>query len=387
MSIFLLIIIYISFISLGLPDSLLGSAWPAMHKDFLVPVSYAGVISMIITGGTIISSFLSGKLIKHFGTGKVTFISVFITAISLFGFFMFPHFYSLCILAIPLGFGAGAVDSALNSFVALHYKAKHMNWLHCFWGIGATLGPIIMSVFLKNNNYWRGGYLTISILQFCLVIILFLSLSRWSKIENIELRNASYEKLKSTKNPYKVPGVKIALLSFFCYCATEASTGLWGSSFLVQVKKVPNDIAARWVSLFFLGITIGRFISGFITLKISNVKLIRLGQFICGVGTIILMLPLSNVFSMFGFILIGLGCAPIFPSMLHDTPVHFGKDISQSIMGIQMAFAYMGTTFMPPLLGIISSKLSFEIFPVFILFFIIVMTISTEKLKILPQYF
>lgn len=377
----LLIIIYLSFISLGLPDSLLGSAWPVIHTDLGVAFPSAGIISMIISGGTIISSLFSSKAIKRFGTGKVTFVSVAMTAVALFGFSVSPSFIWLCIMAIPLGLGAGSVDAALNNFVALHYKAKHMSWLHCFWGVGATLGPIIMSLFIAKNNQWQKGYFTISMIQFSLVAVLFITLPLWNKMGKDDNKAEEEEKSHQKTPALKIPGVKLALVSFVCYCGTEATAGLWGSSYLVNYKGLPAGEAAKWISLFYAGITLGRFLSGFLTIKLNNKTLIRLGQVICMIGAITLILPLPTYFSMVGLILLGLGCAPIYPSMLHETPNRFGKEASQSIMGLQMAFAYMGSTFMPPVLGFIASKTSIVIFPYFLLCYILIMLVNSEKIN------
>lgn len=380
MATFFLIVIYITFISLGLPDSLLGSAWPIIQVDLAVPLSGAGLISMIITGGTIVSSLLSNKLINIFGTGKVTCISVAMTALALLGFSAAPSYIWLCLLAIPLGLGAGAIDSALNNFVALHYKASHMSWLHCFWGVGATVGPVIMSVFLTNGSSWKNGYKSIAIIQFSIVALLIITLPMWRKIEKSDNQKTSYSEEKQEKiNPLKLPGAKFVLLAFFCYCATEMTTGLWASSYLVNYKGISPDIAARWVSLFYAGITLGRLISGFATAKFENYMLIRIGQIICILGALIFILPLPSTFSMIALILIGLGCAPIYPSMLHDTPNRFGEAASQSIMGFQMACAYIGSTIAPPLLGILASRFNMIIFPFFLLIIIITMLICSEK--------
>lgn len=379
----LLSIIYLAFISLGLPDSLLGSAWPAMQVDFAAPLSLAGLVSMITSGGTIVSSLLSGRIIRRFGTGKVTLVSVFMTAIALLGFSFAPSFIWLCIVALPLGLGAGAVDSVLNNFVAVHYNASQMSWLHCFWGIGATLGPIIMSFYMGKNNNWSQGYLTISVIQFCLVAVLFVSLPLWRKLEKSEATDGEEDDSNITnQSPFKIPGVKLALLSFLCYCAVETTTGLWGSSYLVNQKGLSTQEAARWIALYYGGITIGRFLTGFVTLKIKSHIMIRIGQFISALGALVLLLPLPVYFTMIGLILIGLGCAPIFPCMIHETPNRFGKGVSQSIMGLQMAFAYIGSTFMPPLFGIIAGKSGVSIFPFFLLFYILFMFLSSEKINV-----
>ena len=379
----ILIIIYLAFISLGLPDSLLGSAWPVMQADLSVGFSSAGIISMIVCGGTIISSLFSGKLIHRFGTGKLTFVSVTMTALALLGFSAFPSFIWLCIMAIPLGLGAGSVDAALNNFVALHYEAKHMSWLHCFWGVGATSGPIIMSLFLAKNNDWQKGFFTISLIQFALVFLLFITLPLWKNLEKNDSEVSSDDKKNTEKiSPLKIPGVKLALVSFVCYCAAESTAGLWGSSYLVNYKGFSADDAARGISLFYGGITLGRLLTGFLTMKFNNRILIRSGQIICIIGAIFLLAPLPTYFSLIGLILVGLGCAPIYPCMLHETPTRFGTSASQSIMGIQMAFAYIGSTFMPPILGFIASKTSIAIFPYFLLFDMLIMLIGSEKINI-----
>lgn len=380
-----------AFISLGLPDSILGAAWPAMRPDFGAPLETAGYLFMTVAGGTIISSLVSGKVLKRFGTGKVTVVSVLMTAAALLGFYFAPSVAWLLVCAIPLGLGAGAVDAGLNDYVATHYQAHHMSWLHCFWGVGATLGPIIMAQFILEENAWRSGYLVISVLQFTLVIILFFTLPLWNRVTKssnitlIEEEEAAKiipngEDVKDAK-PLQIKGVKLALASFLFYCAVEATVGLWGSSFLVNVKDLSPATAAKWVSFYYAGITLGRLITGFITFKITNRTLIQLGQIIALTGAIILIIPLPSLFSLIGFIIVGLGLAPIFPCMLHETPTRFGKQHSQTIMGYQMAVAYTGTTFMPPLLGFVASQTTIGIFPVCVAMFILAMLLSSEKLN------
>ncbi|MFC4799207.1 MFS transporter [Neobacillus sp. GCM10023253] len=388
MTTFLLIIIYLAFISLGLPDSLLGAAWPVMQSDLGARLDTAGFLFMTIAGGTIISSLVSGKVLKRFGTGKVTFVSVFMTACALLGFHFAPSVVWIVVCAIPLGLGAGAVDAGLNDYVATHYKAHHMSWLHCFWGVGATLGPIIMAQSISGQNSWRNGYFTISAIQFALVIILFLTLPLWNRVTknsniavNEDCEDASFAEDGNDIIPLQIKGVKLALASFLFYCGVEASVGLWGSSYLVNVKGISAATAAQWVSFYYAGITIGRLITGFITFKISNLTLIRIGQIIALVGAAFLFLPLPTIFSLVGFILIGLGLAPIFPCMLHETPTRFGKTHSQTIMGYQMAVAYTGSTFVPPFLGFIASRSTIGIFPIFIVMFVAVMLLSSEKLN------
>ena len=391
MATFFLVIIYLAFISLGLPDSLLGVSWSLMQVEFKAPLETAGVLFMTIAGGTIISSFISGTVLKKFGTGMVTFVSCFMTAGALLGFHFAPSIVWLFIFAIPLGLGAGAVDTGLNNYVASHYKAHHMSWLHCFWGVGATLGPIIVAQFISRDNSWRSGYFAIASIQFILVVILLFTLPLWKKIEKVpkQVHENKIEESTSTldeaylenQKPWQIRGVKLALLAFLFYCGAEAAVGLWGSSFLVNVKNLSIDVAAKWVSVFYAGITIGRFITGFITLKMSNQRLIRWGQIIALVGAILLFLPFPVLFSLAGFIMIGLGLAPIFPCMLHETPLRFGKKHSQTIMGYQMAIAYTGSTFLPPILGYAAAKSTIGIFPFVIAGFIAMMLWGSERLN------
>lgn len=376
----LLALIYVSFISLGLPDSLLGSAWPQMQESLGVFLSLGGVISFIITASTILSSLMSHRVIQRFGTGGVTMCSVAMTALALLGFSLSNSFFALCLWAIPYGLGAGSVDAALNNFVALHCKAKHMSWLHCFWGIGATGGPYIMGLCLSRGMGWQAGYRTISFLQMALTLILLLSLPLWKKQE-LPLSGGETVRPQTPKwgKLLKRPGVKAALTAFFFYSALELTTGLWGSSYMVAVRGISAETAAKWISLFYLGITAGRFFSGFLTLRFSDDTMVRLGEGTAILGIILILLPLHNLFLCLGLILSGLGCAPIYPSLLHATPQRFGKSLSQSLMGTQMAISYLGSTTMPPVSGFLSEKISMGLYPVLLLVFALCMTILTEK--------
>lgn len=376
----LLALIYVSFISLGLPDSLLGSAWPQMQESLGVSLSLGGVISFLITASTILSSLVSHQVIQRFGTGAVTMCSVAMTALALFGFSLSNSFFALCLWAIPYGLGAGSVDAALNNFVALHCKAKHMSWLHCFWGIGATGGPYIMGLCLSRGMGWQAGYRTISFLQMALTLILLLSLPLWKKQE-LPLSGGETVRPQTPKwgKLLKRPGVKAALTAFFFYSALELTTGLWGSSYMVAVRGISPETAAKWISLFYLGITAGRFFSGFLTLRFSDDAMVRLGEGTAIVGILLMLLPLHNLFLCVGLILTGLGCAPIYPSLLHATPQRFGKSLSQSLMGTQMAISYLGSTTMPPVSGFLSEKISMGLYPVLLLVFALCMTILTEK--------
>lgn len=393
----LLAIIYLAFISLGLPDSLLGSAWPTMYIQFDVPISYAGIISMIIAGGTIISSLQSDRLTKWLGTGKVTAISVAATAVALFGFSFSHSFWALCLWAIPYGLGAGSVDASLNNYVALHYESRHMSWLHCMWGVGATAGPYIMGIALSMGQGWNMGYRYIGIIQVVLTAVLVFSLPLWkgrkSTTENLQnaemeqlLENVSEkadttaEKALSLREILKIAGAKEVMLCFFCYCALEQTAGLWASSYLTLHKGVSSEMAAIFASLFYIGITVGRAISGFITMKLNDIQMIRLGQGIIVAGIVAMILPGSNILAMAGLILIGLGCAPIYPCVIHSTPAHFGADKSQAIIGVQMAFAYIGTMLMPPLFGLIARGISVALLPFYLFVILVVMIIMHELL-------
>jgi fucose permease len=377
----LLAIIYIAFISLGLPDSLLGSAWPSMYTQFGVPLSYAGIISMIIALGTIVSSLQSDRLTRKLGTGKVTAISVVLTALALLGFSTSHSFVMLCLWAIPYGLGAGSVDASLNNYVALHYESKHMSWLHCMWGLGATLGPYIMGFALTGGNSWNMGYRYIGIMQIVLTAVLFFSLPLWktSKTPTLDHTDTSRKPL-TLAEIIRIPGAKEVMLCFFCYCAIEQTTGLWASSYLTLYKGIAPETAASFASLFFIGITIGRALSGFITMKLSNVQMIRLGQVFIAVGIFTMLLPATQIFSLIGLIIIGLGCAPIYPCIIHSTPAHFGAERSQAIIGVQMASAYVGTCLMPPLFGILANKISVALLPLYLLGVLLIMTIMHELL-------
>ena len=377
----LLIIIYLAFISLGLPDSLLGSAWPSMYGELNVAESYAGIISMIIAGGTIVSSLFSDKLIRKFGTGIVTVVSASMTAAALFGFSASRSFAELCLWGIPYGLGAGSVDAALNNFVALHYKSRHMSWLHCFWGIGATTGPYIMGLCLAGGKRWNSGYQAVGVIQVVLVIILLLSLSLWRTGNGSDGNTEQeYEEI-SLKSALKLPGAKAILTAFFCYCALEATTGLWAGSYMVLHKGIGAGKAAKWASLFYLGITIGRFVCGFITDRIGDKNMVRLGQFFAASGVLLFLLPMGNAATLAGLILTGAGCAPIYPSLLHATPENFGAKYSQSVMGMQMACAYVGTTLMPPLFGFVSEWAGIGLYPFYLLLFVAGMFTMTERMN------
>lgn len=377
----LLAIIYLAFISLGLPDGLLGAAWPTMYQEFAVPVSYAGAVSMIISFGTILSSLQSDRLTRKLGTGKVTAISVGMTAAALFGFSFSHSFVAVCLWAIPYGLGAGSVDASLNNYVALHYESRHMSWLHCMWGIGATLGPYVMGYALTGGKGWNAGYRYIGIMQIVLTAVLVCSLPLWVKRKEEGTGGAEMDaKALSIREVLKIRGAKEVMFCFFCYCALESTAGLWSSSYLTLQKGIPAETAASYAGMFYLGITIGRALSGFITMKLNDVQMIRMGQCIIALGIIVVFLPGVAVVSLVGLVLIGLGCAPVYPCIIHSTPAHFGEDKSQAVIGIQMASAYVGSCLMPPVFGLIANNISVALFPVYLVVILMIMIMMHELL-------
>ena len=377
----LLVIIYMAFISLGLPDSLLGSAWPTMHLEFGVPISWAGAVSMIIAAGTIVSSLFSDRLTRKLGTGRVTAISVGMTAAALFGFSISHEYWMLLLWAIPYGLGAGSVDAALNNYVALHYASRHMSWLHCFWGVGASIGPIIMGAAITGGLRWNGGYRIISVIQVALTAVLIISLPLWKGRTDGEAGEATAGRPLSLRQIVAIPGAKAVMLCFFCYCAVEQTAGLWASTFLVMRWNVSAEQAASLAGLFYIGITAGRAVSGFATFKFNDAQMVRIGLGIMLAGMAMLLLPIGRTVAMAGFVAIGLGCAPIYPSLIHATPDHFGADKSQAIIGVQMASAYLGTCVMPPLFGVLANAFSVKVMPLYLLALLALMTASHERLN------
>ena len=394
----LLLMIYLAFISLGLPDALLGSAWPIMYQEFAVPVSYSGTVFMIICGGTILSSLNSEKLNRRFGTGKITAISVLLTAIALFGFSISHSFLMLCLFAIPYGLGAGSVDAALNHYVALHYSSRHMSWLHCMWGLGASVGPYIMGFVLQRGEPWSRGYLIVSLIQFALAITLFCSLSLWKKkpeelkenssnapgaLEgkaNSDGAEAPKQRALSLKEIFAIPGAKECMASFYSYCALEQTVGLWAGSFMVLALGMEEKLAASYVALFYFGITFGRFLSGFFTMKWKDEQMVLGGSAIVFFGIFLLFTPWSKAMVLPALILIGLGCAPVYPSVIHSTPYNFGVEHSSALIGAQMASAYVGTLIMPPFFGVLGRSFSMKLFPYYSMFLLLFMVFTYRRM-------
>lgn len=371
---FLLALIYIAFISLGLPDSLLGSGWPAMHGDLGVPVSYMGFVTMVISGETIVSSLLSDKLTVKFGTPRVTVISVFLTAVGLFGFSFSSKFWMLIVFAVPYGLGAGAIDAALNNYIALHYKAKHMSWLHCFWGVGTIVSPFIMSYAL-TNSVWNNGYRIVGFIQLGIAILLLVTLPVWK----INKSTATAEqKHIGLIGALKIKGVPFLLIGFFAYCAAEATAMGWASTYFAEVKGISAEQAAQFAALFYIGITVSRFLSGFVSDKLGDRKMIIIGTAFAICGIALLLIPGPNLLAVIAFVTIGFGCGPIYPCIIHSTPNNFGAENSGAIIGIQMASAYIGSTFIPPLFGQLGGLVGFEIMPIYLMVFVVLMISMTE---------
>lgn len=377
----LIALIYVAFISLGLPDSLLGAAWPVVRLEFGAELSGAGVIAMIISGGTIVSSLLSDRMNRRFGTGMVTAVSVLMTAVALFGFSLTKSVLAMCVLAIPYGLGAGGVDAALNNYVAIHYSARHMSWLHCFWGLGASISPYIMSVCLNSQVGWRGGYVTVSVIQLVLALAFFATLFVWKQNQSFDPQIED-EKPVGVIGALKIKGVPYVLIAFLCYCTIEATTGLWISSYYVEHKGITPEVAAGYASAFYLGLTGGRFIIGFIADRVGDKNLIRVGMSVVCAGIAMIMIPVDGcTLSRVGLLVTGLGCAPVYPSIIHATPINFGKVNSQAIVGIQMASAYVGCTFMPPVFGMVANYIDISLFPYFLMLFAVMTIVMTELLN------
>lgn len=372
---FLLALIYVAFISLGLPDSLLGSGWPVMHLELGVPISYMGIVSMVISGGTIVSSLMSDRLNRKLGTRIVTVMSVFLTVIALIGFSFSSRFWMLIVFAVPYGLGAGAIDAALNNYVALHYKAKHMSWLHSFWGVGTIVSPFIMGYALTNRT-WNSGYRIVGAIQLAIAILLLVTLPVW-KVN--KAADETEKKSVGLVSALKIKGVPFLLIGFFAYCAAEATAMQWASTYFVEVKGISAERAATFASLFYIGITVARFISGFITDKLGDRRMIIIGTSILICGVCCLFVPVSSyILAAAAFIIIGLGCAPIYPCIIHSTPNNFGAENSGAIIGIQMASAYVGSTFIPPVFGLLGNSISFKIMPIYLILFFVLMITMIE---------
>lgn len=378
---YLLVLVYMIFTSVGLSTFVLGAAWPVMQNDLELPLYGAGVLSLIMSSGMIISSFLGGKIIKRIGNGKMFFISMIMTAIAVICYGVFPTFNLLCLASLPLGLGLGALNMNSNHFLSLNYKPSHMNWMHGFWGIGATIGPLIMSFYIAQNNAWKKGYVAIAMIYFILAVILFFSLPSFNQTQTKAKQEENSNKKNSFNSIIKIPKLKLTLVCFFCCCAIEQTIGLWGSSYLLSCKNINAENAAACLSIFFAGVTIGRFVSGIATIKLEPPILIKIGLWIEIIGGILMILPLQVVFSMVGLILIGFGSSPIVPCMIQQTADKFGLEVSGTIVGYQIACGFLGSTIIPPIFGWIADKTTLSIFTVVILLFIIILTLSNNKIN------
>ena len=375
----LLAVIYAAFISLGLPDALLGSAWPIMHAQMNVPLSYAGIVTFVIAMGTVVSSLLSDRLTLRLGAGRVTALSVSLTALALLGFSLSNQYWMLLVFAIPYGLGAGSVDAALNNYVALHYSNRHMSWLHCMWGVGASIGPSIMGWALTGNEAnWPLGYRVVGVMQLILTAVIVFSLPLWKGRASAD---PSGEKVKpmSIAELVRLPGAKEIMVTFFCYCALESTAGLWASSYLVFHHGLNEETAAACAALFYIGITVGRALNGFIAERFSDTVLTRAGFVIMALGVVVLLFPLGMLAAQIGLVILGMGCAPTYPCIIHATPIRFGREKSQAFIGVQMASAYMGSTLMPPLFGLIANHISVGLYPVYMTVILLLMVVMHER--------
>ncbi len=374
----MLAIIYLAFVSMGLPDAMLGSAWPSIYPQLDVPLSWMGALTMLIASGTVISSLLTDRLLRRLGTGRLTLYCTVLTAAALFGFSMSRSYAMLCLWALPYGLGAGSIDAALNNYVALKFKSRHMSWIHFFWGVGAAAGPYVMGSILTGGAPWNDGYRAVGLIQTAMSLILLLSLPLWKKHGRLESERQSAQTGVGRAALLRRRGTGAILAAFFCYCSMESTAGVWVSSYMTLHRGISAEEAARWASIFYTGITLGRFACGFVTDRVGDRNMVRLGQGSMLAGTLLMLLP-GGAMCFAGLILIGLGCAPVYPCLLHQTPENFGAENSQTIMGLQMACAYVGSTLTPPLFGLLAERvMNIGAFPLFLLAVALGMTVLTE---------
>lgn len=377
MATILLIIIYIAFIGLGVPDSLIGSAWPALHMELDIPVETVSVITFLISGCTVLSSMFSARILNKLGTARVTAFSTAMTAIALLGFSFVPSFWFMIPLAIVLGFGAGAIDSGLNNYVALHFKASHMNFLHCFYGVGVSLSPYLMSQALSGIG-WRGGYRYAFYVQLVIAILLIVSIPMWKKTSLDEQQEDEKSVNLSLFQMAKMTEVRLVWVIMLATNAIEYACGVWGSTYLVESKGFEPQHGALALTIYYAGMSIGRFVSGVLADKISTWKRIGIGTVIIAPAVLLLLLPVHGAVSVAGLFLVGLGNGSIYPNMIHLTPHNFGKSLSQSIMGSQIAFAYTGVMLAPPMVSLISGVFGIRIYPVLLCLLYVVMVVSLK---------
>ena len=382
MTTLLLLVIYIAFIGLGIPDSLFGAAWPAIYSEFRLPISYASFVTVIVCCGTTLSSMCSGRVIARFGTSKVSAVSTAMTAAALLGFACSGQFWMLCLFSVPLGLGAGSIDTALNNYVALHYSATHMSFLHCFYGIGVSVSPYILSLVIGGPSGWRGGYRTAFVIQLVIAVILFATLPLWKKAHGQERAvSGEISRPLSVRQAVQIPGVKLMCALFITSCAIEVTCGNWGSTFLVEYKHLAAGQAARMVMFYYIGMALGRFLSGVLSARLHPWQIIGIGQKVLGAALVILLLPLPPYLSSVGLFLVGLGNGPLFPNFNYLTPQNFGADVSQSVIGTQMAASYVGIMVVPPICGILGQMLGMGVFPVYLTIFYLLMLAATVRVR------
>ena len=382
MTTILLIVIYIAFIGLGIPDSLFGTAWPAIYTEFGLPISFASFVTVIISCGTIVSSIVSAKVIAKFGTNNVSAFSTAMTAAALLGFSCSGSLAAMCLLAIPLGLGAGAIDTALNNYVALHYSATHMSFLHCFYGIGVSVSPYVLSLVISGKYGWRGGYKIAFGIQLVITLVLLFTLPIWSKAHSSGRTSGEKEmRVLSVREIIQIPGVKLMWCLFITSCAIEYTCGGWGRTYLVEYRHILPEHAAKIVMYYYTGMALGRFLSGIMAARLDSWRIIAIGQCMLGAALVILFLPLPSLLSAVGFFMVGLGNGPLFPNFNYLTPQNFGEDVSQSVIGTQMAASYVGIMIAPAVCGILGQNISMGIFPVYLLAFYCIMLITTHRVK------
>lgn len=384
MATLLLAVIYTAFIGLGIPDSLFGTAWPAIYREFSLPISFASFVTVTTSCGTVVSSLMSSQVIRRFGTARVSAFSTALTAVALLGFSFSGSFWLLILCAIPLGLGAGAIDTALNNYVALHYSATHMSFLHCFYGVGVSLSPYVLSLVISGPQGWRGGYRTAFAMQLVIALLLFLTLPLWKKVQGVRTDGESgEEKINAlpVRKVLKLPGVKGMCLLFVASVGIEVTAGSWGATFLVESKGVTEDRAAWYVMFYYIGMAVGRFLSGVLAAKLHSWQIIRLGMVVLGVALVVLLLPVPPVWSAVGLFLVGLGNGPMFPNYNYLAPESFGPEVSQSVIGTQMAFSYIGVMLVPTVFGVLGQVVTVALFPAYLTVFFLVMVVFTVKVR------
>ncbi len=373
---FLLVVIYIAFIGLGVPDSLIGSAWPAIHTQMNIPVEAVSVLTLFISGCTVLSSMFSTGILNKLGTAKVTAFSTAMTAAALLGFSFAPSFWVMIPLAVILGLGAGAIDSGLNNYVALHFKASHMNFLHCFYGVGVSLSPYLMSLALSNAG-WRGGYRYAFYVQAAITILLIVSIPLWKKSSSAEEAEEKGVNL-TLRQMAKMSEVRQVWIIMLATNAIEYACGVWGSTYLVEQKGFSAELGALALTVYYVGMSVGRFVSGLISNKISTWKRIGIGSVVLAPAIILMLLPLNGTVTVIGLFLVGLGNGSIYPNMIHLTPHNFGKDVSQAVMGSQIAFAYIGVMLAPPMVSLVSGLFGIKVYPILLAVLYVIMVVTLK---------